>query len=470
MPWPFGGGRWFPGTNLQDLNLDWIIRRVRDLSKGIIAPWINPNNQHWMVYDTATEEFIDSGVSAASGSEPVKPLAGKTIVILGDSLPRQYGNYVTEPLASTGLNVINISVGGSTISRATNLPVANQLANIPQGVTPDYIMIWAGGNDVSAVNDWGVPAFGNHADTADTATFPSLRSLLYNIRSQYPAAQIIGVIRNTFLPSVANYKRCNYIFGTLGLIYADWQVPVINLDGVSNMDVSLSQSAALYYDADLRHYSPYGYAACDKLFEGVILSGLNSHNVRHPNYIITGAANKNAAVTWFMENYIGGWSADISILQGGYNLLYDSTETAITLCGDGSMIAADDYNTTYTNALNIANRRDTRHVVFIEITSATPLTTMMNVPSGFLNGRIGSITANTAGMPADLASALGVTGWSLIGMWQENGYYRGLMWVQSNFSAASPVAGLQSLFRVRCDINNWYYQSIDGSVQFTAQA
>lgn len=65
MPWPFGGGRWFPGTNLQDLNLDWIIRRVRDLSKGIIAPWINPQNYNWMVYDVEQEEFVDSGVSAA---------------------------------------------------------------------------------------------------------------------------------------------------------------------------------------------------------------------------------------------------------------------------------------------------------------------------------------------------------------------------------------------------------------------
>lgn len=65
MPWPFGGGRWFPGTNMQDLNLDWIIRRVRDLSKGIIAPWINPQNYNWMVYDVEQEEFVDSGVSAA---------------------------------------------------------------------------------------------------------------------------------------------------------------------------------------------------------------------------------------------------------------------------------------------------------------------------------------------------------------------------------------------------------------------
>lgn len=56
--------RMFPATNLQDLNLDWICRRIMELSKGIIAPWINPDNKDWMVYDTETEQFVDSGVSA----------------------------------------------------------------------------------------------------------------------------------------------------------------------------------------------------------------------------------------------------------------------------------------------------------------------------------------------------------------------------------------------------------------------
>lgn len=56
--------RMFPSTNLQDLNLDWICRRIMELSKGIIAPWINPDTKTWMVYNTETESFEDSGVSA----------------------------------------------------------------------------------------------------------------------------------------------------------------------------------------------------------------------------------------------------------------------------------------------------------------------------------------------------------------------------------------------------------------------
>lgn len=73
--------RMFPGTNLQDLNLDWICRRIMELSKGIIAPWINAQNQHWMVYDTQAETFVDSGVSAAGEGTGPQGEPGKSPVI-----------------------------------------------------------------------------------------------------------------------------------------------------------------------------------------------------------------------------------------------------------------------------------------------------------------------------------------------------------------------------------------------------
>lgn len=78
--WPFGG-RFFPGTNLQDLNLDWIVQRVRDLSRGIIAPFINSVNQHWMVWDTDAETFVDSGVSAAGEGTGPQGEPGKSPII-----------------------------------------------------------------------------------------------------------------------------------------------------------------------------------------------------------------------------------------------------------------------------------------------------------------------------------------------------------------------------------------------------
>lgn len=80
--------RMFPGTNLQDLNLDWICRRIMELSKGIIAPWINPDNKDWMVYDTETEQFVDSGVSAAPLGD--LPAGGTTGQVLAKSSDADY--------------------------------------------------------------------------------------------------------------------------------------------------------------------------------------------------------------------------------------------------------------------------------------------------------------------------------------------------------------------------------------------
>lgn len=92
--WPFGG-RFFPGTNLQDLNLDWIVQRVRDLSKGIIAPWINPDTKTWMVFNTESETFEDSGVSAqgTSGLPVLGRIPAGTVSIIGDSISSFDGEF-----------------------------------------------------------------------------------------------------------------------------------------------------------------------------------------------------------------------------------------------------------------------------------------------------------------------------------------------------------------------------------------
>lgn len=76
MNFPF-----FPGTNLNDVNLDWIIARVKALSTGIIAPYINKSNNHWMEYDTSAEQFVDSGVSAAGEGVGPQGEPGKSPVI-----------------------------------------------------------------------------------------------------------------------------------------------------------------------------------------------------------------------------------------------------------------------------------------------------------------------------------------------------------------------------------------------------
>lgn len=493
--------RMFPSTNLQDLNLDWICRRIMELSKGIIAPWINPDNKHWMVYDTQNETFVDSNVSAAGegsdyeqltskpkinsvtlqgdlsptdlGLATAQPLSGKTIVILGDSLAADYSASVADPLSDTGLTVYNVAVGGATFCRDDANNVAAQLADIPDGISPDYIMIWAGGNDAAGISNLGTPAFGNHADSAGTSSFESLRHLLYAIRTQYPAAQIIGIIRNNFDETIAGYPRSDYVFGTVGLIYNDWNVPVINLDGISNSDVNIAASEALYYTADNRHYSAYGYQQCDALFSAAILGGLNSHNVRHPHYIITPTATAAAAIAWFVDNYAGGWTGDTKIRQGGYTLLYNNAadKIPVTFCGDGCLIAADDMLTVYRPGLNIENNHGTKHAACLEVTFAAPITDFRSLPTGMVSLRYNSIATNAIGVPSEIITENQNNAFCIMGMWQANGYYKGIMWTQNTLAPNSPIAGLKNIFRVVRDVTTvptWIYSSLDGSVSFSA--
>lgn len=99
---PFGG-RSFPGTNLQDLNLDWIIQRVKALSTGIIAPYINTTNYHWMVYDTEAETFVDSGVSAAGEGTGPQGEPGKSPII-GSNGNWYVWDTDTEAFVDTGIS------------------------------------------------------------------------------------------------------------------------------------------------------------------------------------------------------------------------------------------------------------------------------------------------------------------------------------------------------------------------------
>lgn len=142
MTWPFGGGRWFPGTNLQDLNLDWIIRRVRDLSKGIIAPWINPENYDWMVYDVEQEEFVDSGVSAAGeGVGPPGPAgpAGPAGPRGPAGLPGEKGDTGEGVPAGGAVNDVLVKTGTADYALGfTSTPAQmGSLAHINTGSTAD---------------------------------------------------------------------------------------------------------------------------------------------------------------------------------------------------------------------------------------------------------------------------------------------------------------------------------------------
>lgn len=65
----------FPGTNLNDLNLDWLIGKMKDLDEAF-RQW--PHSPQiiggvWYVWDETTEDYVSTGVSATGEPGPVGP-------------------------------------------------------------------------------------------------------------------------------------------------------------------------------------------------------------------------------------------------------------------------------------------------------------------------------------------------------------------------------------------------------------
>ena len=65
----------FPGTNLQDLNLDWLIGKMKELDEAFKAWPHSPQiqNGNWYVWDETSEEYVDTGVSSTGPQGPVGP-------------------------------------------------------------------------------------------------------------------------------------------------------------------------------------------------------------------------------------------------------------------------------------------------------------------------------------------------------------------------------------------------------------
>lgn len=266
----------FPYTNFQNLNLDFILRKIQELLKDmhnldvsmddlikyvkdqesqlqenvkeIIQGWIDDGTFEGIVLDSLAKSSLNFTSALLEG--------GKTIVMLGDSIAEGYGwwggNKEDKTNENDGIFALwrkqypnntyaNLSVSGATLATISGYQnIASQIANIPS--SPDYIFIWGGINDVtvsvSAKENYvgEVPLSLDSTNVSlQTTACNALLYILTQILSAYPDAQIFYITPPTadynvpaYQNSYEKYKQCCGLVGVPVIdtysVYPQWTV------------------------------------------------------------------------------------------------------------------------------------------------------------------------------------------------------------------------------------------------------
>lgn len=161
----------FPFTNFHELNLDWIIGKVKDLETGFMnvvkkvddtLPEIKKEVDNAIQnipteIDNVLTEWKDDGTLGTmidtiyGGLSYLDVMKDKTIYILGDSLsdgqaPRNWVTEFEKLLTGKNCHVINGAHSGDTMADQYTIFERNMTLH-PENV-PDILIVWCGVNDV----------------------------------------------------------------------------------------------------------------------------------------------------------------------------------------------------------------------------------------------------------------------------------------------------------------------------------
>lgn len=94
------------------------------------------------------------------------------------------------------------------------------------------------------------------------------------------------------------------------------------------------------------------------------------------------------------------------------------------------------------------------------IDNQTAITSLANLPNGTVSIRVNQLSANTIGVPTELATDFQTMPWQIQGGWQNNGFYKGIMFCGYPTSAPAVAPRVLLLFFSGMD---FYFVSIDGA-------
>lgn len=174
------------------------------------------------------------------------PLKGKILFNFGDSIAAGDGNngkgYAEILGEMYGMTVYDFAVGGATLGDTASNNITTQVDNaIEKGITPHYILIEGGTNDISSQNTISVGAIGSTFTLTDfdkTTTTGGLEYCLYKLKNSFPDAKIVFV--SVHKMGSRNYDRQVERQKACIDVCNKWCIPVADIGNRGNLNTFLS--------------------------------------------------------------------------------------------------------------------------------------------------------------------------------------------------------------------------------------
>lgn len=180
------------------------------------------------------------------------------VAILGDSNAYEFGTSGVLTDKYPNMTVNTRAVYGEGFLNGFD----RQCHELNTANSPDYILVWAGNNDVRRGTKWGIPnlsVYGQYGNYPADTCFGILNNNLAYLKTTFPAAQIIGVIINK--PYDLAWNKWRFFFGTLCEIYKKWNIPILNLNDYIDFSNFTPAQYTMFYKDDL-HYNKLG---CERI-------------------------------------------------------------------------------------------------------------------------------------------------------------------------------------------------------------
>lgn len=173
-------------------------------------------------------------------------LANKILFNFGDSIAAGDGNNGKgyAELFATKHNMIchDFAVGGATLGETSSNNITTQVSTaISKGITPDYILIEGGTNDIAGynvpkgtlTNDYNVNSFDK------TTTAGGLEWIIYTLKTKYPDAKIVFV--SVHKMGSRDYSKQVERQGICVDICKKWSIPIVDIFNRGNLNTFLPE-------------------------------------------------------------------------------------------------------------------------------------------------------------------------------------------------------------------------------------